>query len=207
MGAKIVIVDYGMGNLYSVKNALDFIGADSTISSDVGTIEKADALLLPGVGAFPDASEVIYSNGVADILKEQCLVKGKCLLGICLGMQLLLDSSSEVKLSKGLGLIKGTCEKIKDTGLKIPHIGWNDLVIDNESPLLKNTKNGDYVYFVHSYKAVLENRENLVSHTLYGEEIPAIIQNGNIFGCQFHPEKSEKVGLDILRAFKDYIER
>lgn len=207
MKMKTVIIDYGMGNLHSVKNAFDFIGEDSIISSDYKDFCKADALLLPGVGAFPDASDVLYKSGAAEIIKELCLVKNKPLLGICLGMQLLLDQSDEVRVSKGLGLIGGRCEKITDTGLKIPHMGWNDLTIDDENcPLFSYTKNGDYVYFVHSYKAVLDDRKNLCAHAFYGEEIPAVIGNGkNVFGAQFHPEKSEKVGLNMIKSFAQYV--
>lgn len=204
---KNVIIDYGMGNLHSVKNAFDFLGEDAVISNDFQDFITADALILPGVGAFPDASEVLYNSGAALIIKELCTVKEKPLLGICLGMQLLLDESYEVKLSKGLGLIGGSCKRITDTGLKIPHMGWNDLVIDDEKcPLFKNTKNSDYVYFVHSYKAVLNDRKNLLAHTFYGEEIPAVIGNGkNVFGVQFHPEKSEKVGLNMIKSFVNYV--
>ena len=204
---KTVIIDYGMGNLHSVKNAFDFIGEDAVISSDFSDFDKADALLLPGVGAFPDASKVLYESGAAEKIKELCLVKNKPLLGICLGMQLLLEESDEVKLTKGLGLIGGRCERITDTGLKIPHMGWNDLVIDDKScPLFSYTNTGDYVYFVHSYKAVLKDRANLCAHTFYGEEIPAVIGNGkNVFGAQFHPEKSEKVGLGMLKSFADFV--
>ena len=204
---KTVIIDYGMGNLHSVKNAFDFIGEDAVISSDFSDFDKADALLLPGVGAFPDASKVLYESGAAEKIKELCLVKNKPLLGICLGMQLLLDESDEVKLTKGLGLIGGRCERITDTGLKIPHMGWNDLVIDDKScPLFSYTNTGDYVYFVHSYKAVLKDRANLCAHTFYGEEIPAVIGNGkNVFGAQFHPEKSEKVGLNMIKSFTEFV--
>ncbi len=204
---KTVIIDYGMGNLHSVKNAFDFLGVDAQISSDYSALDKADALILPGVGAFPDASDVLYKSGAADKIQELCSVKEKPLLGICLGMQLLLDESDEVKTTKGLGLIHGRCEKITDTGLKIPHMGWNDLIIDDpKCPLFANTKNGDYVYFVHSFKAVLKNRENLCAHTFYGEQIPAVIGNGkNVFGAQFHPEKSEKVGLSMLKSFIEFV--
>jgi len=206
---KTLIIDYGMGNLHSVKNAFDFIGEEAYISSDINEMEKADALLLPGVGAFPDASDMLCKSGIADKIIELCGKGDKPLLGICLGMQLLLDESDEVRLSKGLGLVHGRCEKITDTGLKIPHMGWNDLVLDDKNcPLFTDTKDGDYVYFVHSFKAVLEDRKNLLAHTFYGEEIPAVIGNGkNVFGCQFHPEKSEKVGLSMLKAFCEFAKR
>lgn len=202
----ITVIDYGMGNLHSVKNALDFLGIENEITPDAEKIKKADALILPGVGAFPDAMRTLESKGLDAIIKEKCST-GTPLLGICLGMQLLVCSSEEVEFTGGLGLIKGKCEKITDTGLKIPHMGWNDLVVDkSDCPLLKYTNNGDYVYFVHSYKIVLEdNDESLAAHTLYGETIPAVITNGkNVFGAQFHPEKSEKVGLQMLKAFAEF---
>lgn len=204
MSKNIVVIDYGMGNLHSVTNALEFIGAKNTLSTSISDLETADAIILPGVGAFPDASDRLYESGYAD--KIISLSKqGMPLLGICLGMQLLLNSSDEVRFSRGLGLIEGHCERIADTGLKIPHIGWNDLTVDDKScPILKNTKDGECVYFVHSYKAVLKNRENLAAHTVYGEEIPAVIQNANVFGAQFHPEKSQNTGLEMLRAFCDF---
>lgn len=203
---RTVIIDYGMGNLHSVKNAFDYLGEDAVITSDYSSLDKADALILPGVGAFPDASGALYDSGAAEKIIELCTCCGKPLLGICLGMQLLLDESDEVRKTKGLGLIHGRCEKITDTGLKIPHMGWNDLIIDDHTcPLFSTTKSGDYVYFVHSFKAVLDSRENLCAHTLYGEEIPAVIGNGkNVFGAQFHPEKSEKTGLGILKSFVDF---
>ncbi len=205
MSKKILIIDYGMGNLHSVKNAFDFIGADSMLSSNLSDFENADALLLPGVGAFPDASELLHSNGFAQKIVELAK-QGMPLMGICLGMQLLLDESDEVRTTKGLGLIPGRCERIADTGLKIPHIGWNNLTIDDPScPILKNTQNNSFVYFVHSFKATLKSKDNLAAHTNYGEDIPAVIQNKNVFGAQFHPEKSEKIGLDMLRAYVEYV--
>lgn len=203
---KITMIDYGMGNLHSVKNAFDFIGQDVLITNDVNELDNADALILPGVGAFPDAAKMLNDTGFYDKIRYLCLEKDKPLLGICLGMQLLLDESDEVRKTKGLSLISGRCERIADTGLKIPHMGWNDLTIDDEScPLFEKTKTGDYVYFVHSFKASLTDRKNLLAHTFYGEEIPAVIGNGrNVFGCQFHPEKSEKTGLSMLQGFINF---
>ena len=204
----ITIIDYGMGNLHSVKNALDFLGIENKITQDIAEISSAEALILPGVGAFPDAMRTLKEKGMCDIIKQKCAQETP-LLGICLGMQLLLDSGSEGGFTKGLGLIPGKCEKIADTGLKIPHMGWNDLYVDiKDCPILKYTKDSSYVYFVHSYRAVLKNeKQNLACHTLYGEKIPAVITDGkNVFGAQFHPEKSEKIGLDILKAFAEYCE-
>lgn len=202
----ITIIDYGMGNLHSVKNSLDYLGIENRVSSDLEEIKNASALILPGVGAFPDAMHTLEEKGIAAVIKEKC-ADGTPLLGICLGMQLLVDSSEEVTFTEGLGLIAGKCVRITDTGLKIPHMGWNDLTVDKaDCPVLSNTKNGNYVYFVHSYKIVLDNPENnLAAHTMYGELIPAVITNGkNVFGAQFHPEKSEKIGLDMLKAFADF---
>lgn len=202
----ITVIDYGMGNLHSVKNALDYLGIDCTITGELSRIEKADALLLPGVGAFPDAMKMLNETGVSEIIKEKC-ENGTPLLGICLGMQLLVSSSDEVKYTKGLGLIPGECKRITDTGLKIPHMGWNDIQLDiPDCPVLKYTETGKYVYFVHSYKVCLDNEKNhLAAHCNYGEKIPAVITNGkNVFGTQFHPEKSEKAGLDMLRAFNEF---
>ncbi len=202
----ITVIDYGMGNLHSVKNALDFLGIENKVTGNLDEIKSATALILPGVGAFPDAMKTLEEKGIDTVIKEKC-EKGTPLLGICLGMQLLVDSSEEVAFTKGLGLIKGKCIKIADTGLKIPHMGWNDLTVDiPECPILKYTENGNYVYFVHSFRIDLENEEsNLACHTMYGEKIPAVITNGkNVFGAQFHPEKSEKIGLDMLKAFAEF---
>lgn len=205
----ITIIDYGMGNLHSVKNAFDFLKIPCMVTAELEAIRRADALLLPGVGAFPDAMHTLEQSGIADIIREKC-ADGTPLLGICLGMQLLLDSSEEVSFTKGLGLIPGTCRRIEAPGLKIPHMGWNDLTVDQPAcPVLSGTGNGAYVYFVHSYKACLQNETaHLAAHSLYGEKIPAVITNGkNVFGTQFHPEKSEKTGLSMLQAFADFAER
>ncbi len=202
----ITVIDYGMGNLHSVKNALDFLGISNRISGELSDIKSADALILPGVGAFPDAAEALEKSGAAQIITEKAL-GGTPLLGICLGMQLLASDSEEVRYAKGLGLIKGSCRRIKAEGLKIPHMGWNDLTIDKpDCPILKYTRPNDYVYFVHSYAFILENEDkNLAAHTFYGEKIPAVVTDGkNVFGTQFHPEKSERIGLDILRAFDGF---
>ena len=199
----ITVIDYGMGNLHSVKNALDFLEIPCRITGTPDEIRAAEALILPGVGAFPDAMQTLNRTGIADTLREKCAV-GTPLLGICLGMQLLADASDEVSPTAGLGLIAGTCRRIQAPGLKIPHRGWNDLTVDKpDCPVLADTPTGAYVYFVHSYKFCLKNEaENLAAHTVYGENIPAVVTNGkNVFGTQFHPEKSEKVGLAMLAAF------
>ncbi len=204
MNQKIGIIDYGMGNLHSVKNALDFIGADAFVSEDPAELSKAKGLILPGVGAFPDAMERLVSTGLDTFIKDY--TKERPLLGICLGMQLLFDRGHEFRTCDGLGLIPGEVVKIKPIGLKVPHMGWNELSLLNESPLAKSLKNGDQVYFVHSYKASVTNRQNLIAVTDYGEEIAAIVQNKNVYGCQFHPEKSESVGLGILKEFRRIVD-
>lgn len=202
---KYIIVDFGMGNLHSVKNAFEFLGKQVEISSDPETVAKAQAIILPGVGAFPDAAEALKSKGLFELLRDKALNQKVPFLGICLGMQLLLTKSYEFRECEGLSLIDGTCEKIQAGDLKIPHIGWNSLSFENKnSPLLCGLKEGDYVYFVHSFAAKLKDKTNLTAATFYGQQIPGIIEKDNIFGCQFHPEKSEKVGLKILDNFCDY---
>ncbi|MBQ8250086.1 MAG: imidazole glycerol phosphate synthase subunit HisH [Clostridia bacterium] len=201
---KIGIIDYGMGNLHSVKNALDFIGADSFVSDDVNELSQADGLILPGVGAFPDAMARLSETGLDKFIREY--VKTKPLIGICLGMQLLFDKSYEFRECEGLGLIGGEVVKIEETGLKVPHMGWNELSVVNPSPITSTLKTGDQVYFVHSYKAIVKDRADLVAVTDYGSEVTAIVARGNVYGCQFHPEKSETVGLNILRNFWSLIQ-
>jgi glutamine amidotransferase len=198
----ISVIDYGAGNLLSVKKALDFLNIASVVSSKKEDIEKSDAIILPGVGAFPDAMESLNKSGLVDTIKEQA--KLKPFLGICLGMQLLFQKSFEFKECEGLGLINGEVKKIGAEGLKIPHMGWNDLKIQNNCPLLDGINEGDYVYFVHSFKAVTDDK-NINAFTIYGEKIPALVSNGNIYGAQFHPEKSSEVGLKILKNFGELI--
>lgn len=194
-----------MGNLHSVKNACDFLGFEAVVSDDVNTLEKADGLILPGVGAFPDAMKCLSEKKLDIIIKNEAS-KNKPLLGICLGMQLLFDIGYEFSAKKGLGLIHGEIVKIKPSGgLKVPHMGWNELTILKKTPLTEQLKNGDQVYFVHSYKAIVQNRENLLATTDYGDEITAIVGSGNTYGCQFHPEKSESVGLGILKRFGEIV--
>lgn len=195
----IGIIDYGMGNLHSVKNALDFIGAQSFVSDNEDELSRADGLLLPGVGAFPDAMARLSETGLDKFIKEY--VKTKPMLGICLGMQLLFDKSYEFRECEGLSLIGGEVVKIVEPGLKVPHMGWNELTLVNPSPIAASLKDGDQVYFVHSYKAIVKDRADLVAVTDYGSEVTAIVAHGNVYGCQFHPEKSLTVGLNILREF------
>lgn len=202
----IAIIDYGVGNLFSLSSSFKAIGADTIITGDPDQIRKADKLILPGVGAFGDAAKKLADSGLDTIIREQAS-KGVPLLGICLGMQLLFEESHEYGCHKGLGLIKGQVIPMENTipeQLKIPHIGWNALHFihkkEQTNPLFKYIKDNDCVYFVHSYYAV-NCDEALIATTEYGKELTAAVAYNNIFGCQFHPEKSGNVGLNILKAF------
>lgn len=199
----IALIDYGVGNLFSLKCSFAKVSEDVTVTSDKETIRKADKLILPGVGAFADAARKLRETGLDKVIIDE-VNKGKPLLGICLGMQMLFEKSFEYGEHEGLGLIKGEVRPISEMiekGLKIPHIGWNYLKLnDKNNPLFKYIKEGDYVYFVHSYAAV-NCGEHAVAVTEYGGTLTAAAANGNVYGCQFHPEKSGDVGLNILRAF------
>ncbi len=194
----IAIIDYGAGNLFSVRNALDYLGIKHTISSNPAVLEAADELILPGVGAFPDAMRMLRESGLVPVIREQAAKKP--LLGICLGMQLLFEKGFEFEETEGLGLIQGSVRLIDAGGMKIPHMGWNDLTILNPCALTAETENGDYVYFVHSYRAETPD-ENISCYTNYHERIPALVHRGQVYGAQFHPEKSGAVGLAMLRNF------
>ena len=198
----IAIIDYGVGNLFSLSSSLEKIGADTIVTSSPDEIRKAEKLILPGVGAFQDAVGKLRESGLDLIIKEE-VKKGKDLMGICLGMQMLFEKSFEFGEHEGLGLLKGNVVPMKGVipeDLKIPHIGWNALRFSRKSKLLGKIKEGDCVYFVHSFYA--ENCEDSVIATAeYGKDLTAAVEKGNIFGCQFHPEKSGEVGLNILRAF------
>ena len=195
----IAIIDYGAGNICSVKNALDYLGFDSILTRDVSENKSADALILPGVGAFPAAMKMLVDSGLVDTIKEQA--KQKPFLGICLGMQLLFEKSYEFEECKGLSLVQGYVDKITEPGLVIPHMGWNKLEFSQHSPLLNGLGNDEYVYFVHSYKAFC-NDETLFAFCDYGSRVPAVVGDGKfVFGCQFHPEKSGETGLKILKNF------
>ena len=198
----VAIIDYGVGNLFSLASSLKMIGEDAVVTSDPDTIREADSLILPGVGAFEDAAKKLFSSGLDKVIKEEC-AKGKPLLGICLGMQMLFEKSFEYGTHDGLGLIKGeviAMRGIIPDELDVPHMGWNALRFKKESKLFKYINDGDFVYFVHSYYA--DNCEESISATAeYGKEITASVESGNIYGCQFHPEKSGEVGLSILKAF------
>ena len=198
----IRIIDYGVGNLFSLRSSLRAIGIDADYTGNPAEIRKADKLILPGVGAFRDAREALRSTGLDRVVQEEA-GKGKPLMGICLGMQMLFDRSYEYGEYEGLGLIPGEIvpmEGLIPKDLPIPHIGWNELMLKQPSPLMKNTANGDYVYFVHSYYAETP-AEYVIATTDYGVEMTAAVQKDNVYGCQFHPEKSSEVGLSILKAF------
>lgn len=198
----IRIIDYGVGNLFSLRSSLRAIGIDADYTGNPAEIRKADKLILPGVGAFRDAREALRSTGLDRVVQEEA-GKGKPLMGICLGMQMLFNRSYEYGEYEGLGLIPGEIVPMEGRipkNLPIPHIGWNELILKQPSPLMKNTANGDYVYFVHSYYAETP-AEYVIATTDYGVEMTAAVQKDNVYGCQFHPEKSSEVGLSILKAF------
>ena len=200
----VAIVDYGVGNLFSLKSSFAAIGAEVTVTDDSETLRKADKIILPGVGAFEDAAKKLRDSGLDVVIKELA-AEGKPLMGICLGMQLLFDKSFEYGEYDGLGLIKGEIRPIADVigeGLSIPHIGWNPLIFKKESPIFKYLKDGDCVYFVHSYYAA-DCVDSVTATAEYGAELTASAEKGNVYGCQFHPEKSGKAGLNILKAFSE----
>ena len=200
----IAIIDYGVGNLYSLHSSFKFIGADVVVTSDPEVIRSADKILLPGVGAFEDAAEKLRKSGLDKVICDE-VKNGKPLLGICLGMQMLFAESHEYGVHKGLGLLSGKVVPMKDAipaNYQIPHIGWNALDIKREHPLFRYIKNGDYVYFVHSYYASGCD-DSLIATAEYGAPLTAAVAKGNICGTQFHPEKSGETGLAILRAFAE----
>lgn len=199
----VVIIDYNVGNLKSVQNAFQRIGIDTIVSRDHQVIAQANGIVLPGVGTFPVAMENLRKFDLIHILKER-QAAGIPILGICLGMQILFEKGQEVKETKGLGFLKGEV-KLMEVEEKIPHMGWNELCFHQHHPLLKNIKEKDYVYFVHSYMAYPSDDE-LVAYCEYGNaKITAIVAKDNVMGCQFHPEKSGTVGKNILLAFKEMI--
>lgn len=199
----IAIVDYGVGNLFSLKSSLAAIGAEAVVTSDPDVLRGADRIILPGVGAFEDAARKLRDSGLADLLRDLAAA-GKPLMGICLGMQLLFDKSFEYGEHEGLGLIPGQVRPIRDVipaDYKIPHIGWNGLIFKQDHPLFRYIREGDYVYFVHSFYAVCGDAA--IATAEYGAELTAAVAKGNVMGCQFHPEKSGNVGLAILKAFAE----
>ena len=199
----IAIVDYGAGNIFSVKNALDYLGLDCKLTSDKDEIKAADAVILPGVGAFPAAMAMLEKSGLIETIKEEA--EKKPLLGICLGMQMLFEKGYEFEECDGLGLIKGSVRYMDEPDLIIPHMGWNKLEKLNDCKLLENIGDDEYVYFVHSYKAECAD-ENIAAYSEYGGRVPALVFDGKfVYGAQFHPEKSGDTGLKILRNFGNLI--
>ena len=195
----IAIIDYGAGNIFSVKNALDFLGLESRLVKDKESVKAADAVILPGVGAFPAAMEMLNKSGLVSTIKEEA--EKKPFLGICLGMQLIFEKGYEFEETDGLGLIGGSVIKMEEPELIIPHMGWNKLEKLNDCPLLEGVGDNEYVYFVHSYKAHCDDKD-IAAYVEYGGRVPALVYDGKyVFGAQFHPEKSGETGLKILRNF------
>ena len=194
----IAIVDYGVGNLKSVANAMQYLGFQISIAAESESLERADAIILPGVGAFPDAANKLRESGVENALTVQA--EKKPVLGICLGMQLLFDMGYEGRPCAGLGLIPGKVDRLQTT-CKLPHIGWNSLTFQNSSPIFKGLKDGERAYFVHSFCAYADVEADVTARTEYETSVVAAVGRGNLFGCQFHPEKSGEMGLRILRNF------
>lgn len=199
----LAIVDYGAGNLMSVHNSLDFLGYDNKIAAVPADIRGAAGVILPGVGAFPDAMDALRASGLLEAVLEAA--REKPFLGICLGMQMLFERSDEVRPCEGLGLLPGRIGRI-ETQYKLPQIGWNALRVLRPNALTRGFQNGDYVYFVHSFMAYPDEPDDLSCVTDYGAEVPAIVARGNVYGCQFHPEKSGETGLGILKNFADLTE-
>lgn len=195
----IKIIDYGMGNLRSVQKAFEFLGFEANITSNSDDIVDASHIVLPGVGAFADAAENLKNSGMQEVMLSE-IEKGKPFIGICLGMQLLFNKSYENGEYDGLGLVPGQVKRFEVTGLKVPHMGWNDLII-KDNALFQNDGNDKYVYFVHSYHATDVPKEYVIGEADYGYKFTAAVQKDNIYGLQFHPEKSGDVGLDMLKRF------
>lgn len=195
----IAVIDYGAGNIFSVKNALDYLGMECMLTRKKEDIENADALILPGVGAFPSAMNMLKKSGLIETIKTQA--KKKPFLGICLGMQLIFEKGYEFGECDGLGLISGSVRKMEEQNLVIPHMGWNKLEVQNDCPLLSGLDDDSYVYFVHSYKAECDDKD-VAAYCVYDGKVPALVYDGNtVYGAQFHPEKSGSTGLKILKNF------
>lgn len=197
------IVDYGVGNLKSVANAMAYVGQQTLVTGDARELKRASAIILPGVGAFPDAANKLRETGLDKILIAQA--GRKPILGICLGMQLLFDCGEEGEICKGLGLVSGRVIRIR-TDFKLPHIGWNSLSMCNGSPLFRGLGDGAYVYFVHSFCGDADCEEDVIARTQYGPSVVAAVSHNGVYGCQFHPEKSGEVGLQILKNFGELIQ-
>ncbi len=197
----VAVIDYDAGNIRSVEKAVKALGVDAEVTRDRGKILSADRIILPGVGAFGDAMEKLYSYRLVDVIREAA-DRGTPFLGICLGLQLLFESSEESRGAEGLGILKGKIVRLpEDRGLKIPHIGWNSLRYPNRGRLFEGVPEQSYVYFVHSYYLQAQDEEIVTATTEYGATIHASVEKGNVFACQFHPEKSSDAGMKILRNF------
>lgn len=207
----IAVIDYGVRNLFSLLSSLNYVGLDTKLTNDIEEIKNAKGIILPGVGAFRDAIGNLEKYGLKETLISEAK-KGKTFLGICLGMQMLFEKSYEYGEYEGLGLINGTVEEIKkyipeNSDLKIPHMGWNSLAINDgfkDDKILKNVDNNEYVYYVHSYFAKTDMK-NIVAYSEYGTKIPGIVKNENVYGMQFHPEKSGDTGLKLLKNWGELI--
>ena len=195
----IAIIDYGAGNIFSVKNALDYLGLPGELTADPEKIRKADALILPGVGAFPSAMQMLHDSGLTDVIREES--HKKPFLGICLGMQLIFEKGYEFEECDGLGLVPGKVEKIEAPGMVIPHMGWNSITVNKNSRILKNIGSEPYVYFVHSYYVNAEDESIISAYTEYGQKLDIAVEKDNVFATQFHPEKSGETGMTILKNF------
>lgn len=201
----IAVVDYGVGNLFSLVSSLRFIGVRAEVTADERVLRKADGIILPGVGAFADAREKLRTSGLEPVVREE-VAKDKPFLGICLGMQMLFERSCEYGVHEGLGFIPGEVVPLRlPEGMKVPHMGWNSLQILRECPLLAHVSNGEYVYYVHSYYATGCGAYT-AAVSEYGVPVTGVVARGNVYGTQFHPEKSGDTGLMILRAFKEISE-
>ena len=207
----IAVIDYGVGNLFSLLSSLNYVGLDTKLTNDIEEIKNAKGIILPGVGAFGDAISNLEKYGLKDVLIDEAK-NGKPFLGICLGMQMLFEKSYEYGEYEGLGLIDGIVEEIKkyipeNSDLKIPHMGWNSLAINDgfkDDKILKNIDNNEYVYYVHSYFAKTDTK-NIVTYSEYGTKIPGIVKNENVYGMQFHPEKSGDTGLKLLKNWGELV--
>jgi len=200
----ISVVDYGVGNLHSVAKALEKVGAKTRVTSDWKDVEKSDGVVLPGVGAFKDSMDAMHRSDLAKAIKG-FIASGKPFLGVCVGLQMLFSESEEFGLSKGLDVFPGRVVKFGE-GQKVPHMGWNQIQIKKDgNPLLKGLKNGDYLYFVHSYYVVPKDKAIVAAESNYGADFTCMVWDKNVFGTQFHPEKSQTVGLKIYENFKNLV--
>jgi glutamine amidotransferase len=196
----IAVINYGLGNLHSVQKAIAYSGGDARVTDDPDTLLRADKVILPGVGAFADGMKGLRARSLTDLIQE-IAAAGKPLLGICLGMQLLFDTSEEQGTHQGLSLIPGEVKEFRDPTLKIPQIGWNQLDLQNQASLMSGLDQGNYVYFNHGYYCLPDDPADILASTTYGVQFAAAVQRNNIYGVQFHPEKSQLVGLKIIRNF------